>query len=201
MQSPSFPVFWKFGPCEYRVQDNLTTMASFPITELWLLLGVFLLHSHSPDIILCAWLGWKHQLTDFTITGVRSAQSVERRTRHRKVAGSILGSCSRKMFFCRVNFSVLTLILVSVSPPCHSSGTKKTPVILPKVHCQSKEVGVGWQCCPGIVWEPIRKTSSHPTRQGTLPPPPVFALWATLEWLWPKGWNYWMRRIDPHWVI
>ena len=29
-------------------------------------------------------------------------------------------------------------------------------------------VGVGWLCCPDIVWEPIRKASSYVTHQGTL---------------------------------
>ena len=35
-------------------------------------------------------------------------------------------------------------------------------------HAWLNEVEKGWPCCPGIVWEPIRQTSSHATRQGTL---------------------------------
>ena len=37
-----------------------------------------------------------------------------------------------------------------------------------RMHPWPNEVGLSWVCCPGIVWEPIRKTSSHATRCETL---------------------------------
>ena len=36
------------------------------------------------------------------------------------------------------------------------------------IHPWSNEVGLDWLCCPGIALEPIRQTSSHAIRQGTL---------------------------------
>ena len=74
--------------------------------------------------------------------------------------------------FCADSYSV------SVPPHILLVARKKTPVILPKVqvagytetriHPWPNEVEVGWLCCcQGIVWEPIRKTSSRATRQGT----------------------------------
>ena len=39
---------------------------------------------------------------------------------------------------------------------------------LTRLHLWPNKVGVGWQCCPAIVWEPIMEMSSHATHQGTL---------------------------------
>ena len=36
------------------------------------------------------------------------------------------------------------------------------------MHLWPNEVGVGWLCCPGVAWDPIRETSSYATRQETL---------------------------------
>ena len=51
------------------------------------------------------------------------------------------------------------------------------------------EVRAGWLCCPGIKWEPIRETSSHTTRRGTL----VHSCsdrWVTVDWSG-TGWANW----------
>ena len=58
--------------------------------------------------------------------------------------------------------------LVSVPPSCYCSGTQKTLLSLQKVqmagntetHIHPRPNGVGMGClccCPGIVWEPVRK--------------------------------------------
>ena len=88
---------------------------------------------------------------------------------------------------------------VSVPPPYYRSGTKKTPVILPKVqvagytqtrvHPWPNEVGVGWLCrCAGIVWEPFRKRAH--TQLIRKHSDTVFsARWATVDWSLCKEWN------------
>ena len=48
---------------------------------------------------------------------------------------------------------------------------------------------MAWICrCPGIVWEPIRKqahTQLFREHSATV----VSALWASVDWSWPKEWN------------
>ena len=51
-----------------------------------------------------------------------------------------------------------------------------------------KKVKVGWLCCSGIVWEPIRKTNSHGTLQGNTHPV-ISAHLASVGWSWPTEWN------------
>ena len=60
--------------------------------------------------------------------GRRCSSVVERRTRDRKVMGSIHGRSSGRSFFPRVKF-LCRLILVSVPPPCHRSSTLEMSVI------------------------------------------------------------------------
>ena len=63
-----------------------------------------------------------------------------------------------------------------------------------RTHLWPNEVGVGWLCCPGIVWEPSREMSSNETRQGTLGHSCLSSL-SQWEWSWPKKWN---ARADLH---
>ena len=91
------------------------------------------------------------------------------------------------------------------STPRYRSGASKTPVILPKVqaagytytrtHPSPKEVGAGWLCCPGIVWETMWLTSSNATSLGTLGH--SHARWATLDSFWPEKWS-WCAWADLH---
>ena len=74
--------------------------------------------------------------------------------------------------FCADSYSV------SAPSPCYRSGRKKTPVILPEMQVAGytstsiqpslNKVRVGWLCCLGIAWKPIRETSSKATHQRTL---------------------------------
>ena len=68
-----------------------------------------------------------------TEQGAGIAQWLERRTRDCKVAGSNPCRSGRENFLLQGEVSVLTLISVSVPPPCYHSSTQKIPVILPKV--------------------------------------------------------------------
>ena len=56
------------------------------------------------------------------------------------------------------------------------------------------KIRVGWLCCPGIVWEPIRKTSSHTTRQVILGHLLAEPLWTDPSI---KKWN-WYAQADLH---
>ena len=88
-----------------------------------------------------------------------------------KVLGLIPGWSSGIIFFSRV-------CLVFVPPSCYLSSRWKTLVILPRVYVAgyswtyvivlASEVRVGWLCCPGRLWEPTRKMTSHATCQGTV---------------------------------
>ena len=108
--------------------------------------------------------------------GVWIARSVERRACDRKVAGSIPGRTSGRLFFSRVSFLCLTLTRCPFHP-CVTAVARKRP----RSFCQKSR----WQvtdkrACTldptkseradyvGIVWELIRETNSHVTRQGTL---------------------------------
>ena len=58
---------------------------------------------------------------------------LERRTRDRKVASSNSGRSGGGILFSRVNSVCGDSYSVSVPPQCYCSGTKKTPVVLPKL--------------------------------------------------------------------
>ena len=65
--------------------------------------------------------------------GAGIVQWLEHRTCDRKVAGSNPCWSGGRIFLLRGQLSVLTLISVSVPPPCYRSSTKKTPLTLPQV--------------------------------------------------------------------
>ena len=86
-----------------------------------------------------------------------------------------------RIFFSRVDF-LCWLIRYPLRQRVITAHVKQS-VILPKkkkkkmqvagysqtrIHPWPKEVRVGWLCCPGIERKPVRETSSHATRQGTL---------------------------------
>ena len=67
-------------------------------------------------------------------TGSGDSQWLARWARDRKVMGSSPGGRSGgRIFFLQGQHSVLTLISVSLPPPCYRSSTKMIPVVLPKV--------------------------------------------------------------------
>ena len=73
----------------------------------------------------------KEPLTDLVRVGI--AQSVERRTRDRKVRNSFPSRSERAEFSPEFTFCAESVS--DVPPPCYCSGTRwNTPVILPKVH-------------------------------------------------------------------
>ena len=89
--------------------------------------------------------------------------------------------------------------LVSVPPSCYCSGTQKTLLSLQKVqmagntethiHPRPSGVGMGWLCCcPGIVWEPVRKQADTQIVRKHLATV-VSACWASVDWSWHKEWN------------
>ena len=64
------------------------------------------------------------------------------------------------------------------------------------MHPWPNDGGVGWLCCPGIVWESIRETSLRATvkeHSATV----VSARWATVDRYWRKEWNS-CARADLH---
>ena len=75
------------------------------------------------------------------------------------------GKSGMRSFISRINF-LCWLFFGVLSNPCYCSGTLKTQVIQLKVqvagytkthiHPWPNKVGVGWLCCPGIEWEPVR---------------------------------------------
>ena len=59
-----------------------------------------------------------------------------------------------------------------------------------RTHPWRNEIRVGWpRRCLCIVWEPIRKRA-HTQLVRELSVTVVSAFWATMEWSWPKEWNY-----------
>ena len=90
-----------------------------------------------------------------------------RRTRDRKVAGSIPSRIGEEIFFfffIQSQLTVLTFIPCPLYPtPCYRSDTKKTLLILPKVQVQvttkheykrdPTKSGRCGLCCPRIVWD------------------------------------------------
>ena len=102
---------------------------------------------------------------------------VDCQTHDWKVASSRPGRTGGRTFVSRVN-CLCWLLFGVCSTLCYCNGTLKTPVILPKlqvadytktrIHPWPNKVGVGWHCCPCIVWEPTRETTSPATHQGTL---------------------------------
>ena len=50
-------------------------------------------------------------------------------------------------------------------------------------------VGMGWFCCcPGIVWEPVRKQAHTQLVREHLVTV-ITACWANVDWSWPEEWN------------
>ena len=86
---------------------------------------------------------------------------------------------SGRTFFSRVNFlrsllfsvrSTTVLLQWHVKDPGDAAKSAIGSWHMYKTcpHPWPTKVGVGQLYCPGIVWEPIRKPSSHATHQGTL---------------------------------
>ena len=83
----------------------------------------------------------------------------------------------RQNFLLQSSLSELTVTRCPFHPvlpkwplqdPCHSAQSASGRLHL-KTHTPwPDEVGVGWPCCPRIVWEPITETSSHATLKGGL---------------------------------
>ena len=101
-----------------------------------------------------------------------------------------------RIFFSRVNFQCWLVLgypfqarnnkvarerLRSFCQKCRWKVTNKhTCTLVPR-----KEVGVGRLCCPGIVYEPIKKRAHAQLvreRSSTV----VSSLWATVDWTWPN---------------
>ena len=58
------------------------------------------------------------------------------------------------------------------------------------------EAGVGWLCCPGILWEPIRAmSSSQLIREDSATV--ISACSAIVDWSWPRKYN-WCAWADLH---
>ena len=126
---------------------------------------------------------WGPRRTDRRLLGIQAHNprcskvrqcQVEHRTRDQKVASSIPAGAaeefsSSELALCADSYSV------SVPPRCYRSGTQKSPVILQKVQVTpntyapfTQRSRSGLTMSLSILWEPVRKTSSHATRQGTL---------------------------------
>ena len=76
-----------------------------------------------------------------------------------------------------------------VKDPGHSAQSAGGRLHLNTYTSWPNEVGVGWLCCcPGIVWEPIRKRT-HMQLIWECSVTVVSAHWATVDWSWPKEWN------------
>ena len=94
---------------------------------------------------------------------------VEHHTRDQKVVSSNPGRSGRRLFFFRVNFVCWVFFDVHSTPVLQQWGVKPRSLCQKCIHSWPDEVRVGWLCCcPGILWELIRKTSSPATCQGTL---------------------------------
>ena len=63
-------------------------------------------------------------------------------------------------------------------------------------HTPLLQRGVGWLCCPGIVWGPSGKWA-HPQLIREHLATVISACWATVDWFWPKMWN-WCVWADLH---
>ena len=93
-------------------------------------------------------------------TACRDSLLVERRTRDRKVASSNLGRSGRRIFFSRVNFVCWLLFGVRSTPvsrwfcqKCRWQVTHKHAYTLDPTNSEWAD----YACCPGVMWEPIRK--------------------------------------------
>ena len=99
--------------------------------------------------------------------GVRIAQLIECRTLDRKVAGSIAGRSGGRIFFLRVIFLCWIFygsvprpfLAVACKRPKSAGGRLQLNTYAPVTN----EAGLGWLCCPGMVWKPHRETSAHAT--------------------------------------
>ena len=100
---------------------------------------------------------------------------LEYRARDRKVASSNPGRNDGRIFFSRVNFvcrllfgvrSTPVLPLWHVKDPGHSARNADGRLHLNRHTPLTQRSRSWWLCCPGIVWEFIRETSSCATRQG-----------------------------------
>ena len=122
------------------------------------------------------------------------------RLRVRILAGAAGEFSSPEWILCADSYSVSIPLLnpPPMLPQCHI----KIPVILPKVqvagytktciHLWPNEV----QCCPGIAWEPIRK-GAHTQLIREHSVTVISAHLATVDWFWPKEWNYCVQANLP----
>ena len=136
--------------------------------------------------------------------GSRDSLLVECQIRGQKVASSSPSKSSGKVFFSRVHLLCWLLLRVGYSPvllqlhikdPCHS--VKCRWQVTPK-HAYTPwpiEVGVGWLCCAGMgslagkgAHRPLIREHSDTV---------LSARWATVNWSWPKKWN-WCALADLH---
>ena len=106
--------------------------------------------------------------------GIGIAQLVEWWTGDWKVRSSTLGRSGRGIFPVQSLLSVPTLLFgVRSTPfvpqwhikdPSHSSKSRSGQL----KRAYTTDVGVGLVCCPGIIKEPTRETSSHAAGQRVL---------------------------------
>ena len=85
-----------------------------------------------------------------------------------QVPAEAAGECSfcRANFLCRLLFGVRSTRVTAVARKRSRSFCQKYRWEVTPKHAYI-QVGKGWLCCPGTVWELIRETSSDTTRQGT----------------------------------
>ena len=135
----------------------------------------------------------------YTIFTSRIACWYKCQTQGRKIGHSNPDRSSRRIFFSRVNFVCWLSFSVCFTPvlpqwhiedPGHSAIVQVAGYTYTGIHSWPNEVRVGWLCCcPGIVWEPVRKWAHVQlirVHSGRV----ISARWATVGWSWPKEWNW-----------